>query len=52
MQLQLNRLRIYVNGARLQRLRTANYPTQNANGTLNQAYSHAIGARYNSFNFL
>lgn len=40
-----DRLQIYVNGARVTAFGTANYPTQNANGTLNQAYAHGIGAR-------
>jgi len=39
-----NRLRIYVNGVQVTAFSTANYPTQNANGTLNQAYSHGLGA--------
>jgi hypothetical protein len=43
-----DRLRLYVNGARVTSFGTANYPTVNANGTLNQAYSHAIGARTSS----
>jgi len=39
-----NRLRIYVNGVQVTAFSTANYPTQSANGTLNQAYSHGLGA--------
>jgi len=40
-----DRLRLYVNGSRVTAFSTSSYPTQNANGTLNQAYSHAISAR-------
>ena len=39
-----DRLRMYVNGIRVTSFSSANYPTQNANGTFNQAYAHAIGA--------
>jgi hypothetical protein len=40
-----DRLQIYVNGVRVTAFGTVNYPTQNANGTLNQAFAHGIGAR-------
>ena len=39
-----DRLRIYVNGSRVTVFSTANYPSLSANGTLNQAYAHGIGA--------
>ena len=39
-----DRLRIYINGDRETSFNTANYPTLNANGTLNQANAHAVGA--------
>ena len=40
-----DRLRLYVNGSRVTAFSSSNYPSQNANGTLNQAYAHALGAR-------
>ena len=47
---QADRMRIYVNGARITAFSTDNYPTISANGTLNQAYSHAIGAQTDASN--
>jgi len=38
-----DRLRLYVNGARVTSFGTFNYPSLNANGTLNQNYAHNIG---------